>query len=233
MYDLRCNIAQVDRFRQFSKEWDIPMSDNQIIRVFTVDDHPLMMAGIAGTINAEPDMRVVAQASDGDQALAGFRKYGPDVTLMDIRMPNINGIDAITAIRAEFLRARIVVLTTAGGDIQALRAFKAGAVGYLLKNLLRTELVDTIRLVHRGQRRIPPEIAQQLAEHAADDALTPRELDVLRGIVKGHSNKAIAIKLNIVEHTVKNHIKSILSKLDANDRTGAAMIAIRRGYIDV
>jgi DNA-binding NarL/FixJ family response regulator len=209
------------------------MSEIQTIRVLTVDDHPLMMAGIAGEINAQPDMRVVAQASDGDDAIAKFRAHRPDVTLMDIRMPKVNGIDAITAIRAEFPRARIVVLTTASGDIQALRAFKAGAVGYLLKNLLRTELIDTIRMVHAGQRRIPPEIAQQLAQHAADDALTARELDVLRGIAKGQSNKVIAFNLNIVEHTVKNHIKSILSKLDANDRTGAAMIAVRRGYIDL
>ena len=209
------------------------MNEIPTIRVLTVDDHPLMMAGIAGEIDAQPDMRVVAQASDGEDAIAKFRAHRPDVTLMDIRMPRVNGIDAITAIRSEFPRARIVVLTTAAGDIQALRAFKAGAVGYLLKNLLRTELIDTIRMVHAGQRRIPPEIAQRLAEHAADDALTARELDVLRGIVKGQSNKLIASSLNIVEHTVKNHIKSILSKLDADDRTGAAMIAVRRGYIDL
>jgi DNA-binding NarL/FixJ family response regulator len=209
------------------------MSEIPTIRVLTVDDHPLMMAGIAGEINAQPDMRVIAQASDGDDAIAKFRAHRPDVTLMDIRMPKVSGIDAITAIRTEFPRARIVVLTTAAGDIQALRAFKAGAVGYLLKTLLRTELIDTIRMVHAGQRRIPAEIAQQLAQHAADDALTPRELDVLRGIIKGQSNKVIASTLNIVEHTVKNHIKSILSKLDADDRTGAAMIAVRRGYIDL
>jgi DNA-binding NarL/FixJ family response regulator len=209
------------------------MTATSVIRVLTVDDHPLMMAGIAGEINAQPDMRVVAQASDGDSAISQFRLHIPDVTLMDIRMPKVNGIDAITAIRADFPRARIVVLTTASGDIQALRAFKAGAVGYLLKNLLRTELIETIRIVHAGQRRIPPEIAQQLAQHAADDVLTARELDVLRGIVGGQSNKVIAYNLNIVEHTVKNHIKSILSKLDANDRTGAAMIAMRRGYFDL
>jgi DNA-binding NarL/FixJ family response regulator len=203
------------------------------IRVLTVDDHPLMMAGIAGEINAQRDMHVVGQATDGDEAIAQFRAHIPDVTLMDIRMPKLNGIDAITAIRGEFPRAKIVILTTASGDIQALRAFKAGAVGYLLKNLLRTELIDTIRSVHAGHRRIPPEIAQLLAQHAADDTLTARELDVLRGIAKGQSNKVIAFNLNIVEHTVKNHIKSILSKLDANDRTGAAIIAVRRGYIDL
>ena len=209
------------------------MSGNSTIRVLTVDDHPLMMSGIAGEVNAQPDMKVVAQASDGDEALVQYRAHRPDVTLMDIRMPKVSGLDAIEAIRAEFPRARIVVLTTAAGDIQALRAFKAGAVGYLLKNLLRTELVDTIRRVHVGQRRIPPEIAQQLAEHAADDALTPRELDVLRGVAKGHANKIVASDLNIAEHTVKNHIKSILSKLDATDRTGAVIIAMRRGYIEL
>ena len=209
------------------------MSDAKKIRVMTVDDHPLMMAGIAGEIDAQPDMQVVAQASDGEDAIAQFRLHAPDVTLMDIRMPKINGIDAISAIRAEFPSARIVVLTTASGDIQALRAFKAGAVGYLLKNLLRTELIDTIRKIHAGQRRMPSEIAQQLAEHAADDVLTARELEVLRGIAKGQSNKAIAANLNIVEYTVKNHIKSILSKLGANDRTGAVMIAVQRGYIDL
>jgi DNA-binding NarL/FixJ family response regulator len=209
------------------------MADTSKIRVLTVDDHPLMTAGISSEINAHADMSVVAQASDGDEAIQLFRTHRPDVTLMDIRMPNVNGIDAITAIRSEFPKARIVVLTSAAGDIQVLRAFKAGAVGYLMKNLLRTELIDTVRRVHAGQRRIPPEIAQQLAEHALDDALTGRELDVLRGVAKGHSNKIIGSDLNIAEHTVKNHIKSILSKLDVNDRTGAAIVAMRRGYIDL
>jgi DNA-binding NarL/FixJ family response regulator len=209
------------------------MTDIKQIRVMTVDDHPLMMAGIAGEINAQRDMTVVAQAEDGDEALACFRIHRPDVTLMDIRMPRVNGIDALTAIRSEFPKARIIILTTSTGDIQALRAFKAGAVGYLLKSLLRTELTDTVRHIHAGGRRIPPEIAQQLAEHSADDAITPRELDVLRAIADGQSNKAIASDLNIAEHTVKNHVKSILSKLDANDRTDAAMIALRRGYIEM
>lgn len=209
------------------------MADAHIIRVMAVDDHPLMMAGIAGEINAQPDMRVVAEASDGDEALRLFRKHHPDVTLMDIRMPKVNGIAAIAAIRREFPRARIVVLTTAGGDIQAVRAFKAGAVGYLLKNLLRTELVETIRLIHAGQKRVPQEIAQQIAEHAADDSISDRELDVLRGVAKGNSNKIIASDLNISEHTVKNHLKSILSKLDASDRTHAVMIALKRGLLDM
>jgi DNA-binding NarL/FixJ family response regulator len=209
------------------------MAEAHIIRVMAVDDHPLMMAGITGEINAQPDMRVVAEASDGDEALTLFRKHHPDVTLMDIRMPKVNGIAAIAAIRQEFPRARIVVLTTAAGDIQAVRAFRAGAVGYLLKNLLRTELVETIRLIHSGHKRVPPEIAQQIAEHAADDSLTDRELDVLRGVAQGNSNKIIASDLNISEHTVKNHLKNILSKLDASDRTHAVMIAIKRGFLDM
>ncbi|HEX8894100.1 MAG TPA: response regulator transcription factor [Terriglobales bacterium] len=208
------------------------MADAHLIRVMAVDDHPLMMAGISGEINAPLDMRVVAEASDGDEALILFRKYRPDITLMDIRMPRLNGIAAISAIRKEFPEARIVVLTTAAGDIQAVRAFKAGAVGYLLKNLLRKELVETIRLVHSGHKRVPPEIAQQIAEHAADDVITARELDVLRGVADGSSNKVIASNLNISEHTVKNHLKSILSKLDANDRTHAVMIGLKRGFLD-
>jgi DNA-binding NarL/FixJ family response regulator len=209
------------------------MTEKPPIKVLTVDDHPLMMAGISGEINARPDMQVVAQATDGDEALLLFRLHRPDVTLMDIRMPKVNGIDAINAIRAEFPKARIIVLTSTAGDIQVLRAFKAGAVGYLLKSLLRTELIETIRSVHAGQRRIPPEIAQQLALHATDDALTTREIEVLRGVVKGQSNKIIGSELKIAEHTVKNHIKSILSKMDADDRTGAAIMALRRGYIDL
>jgi DNA-binding NarL/FixJ family response regulator len=209
------------------------MAESHVIRVMAVDDHPLMMSGIVGEINAQPDMRVVAEASDGDQALALFRKHRPDVTLMDIRMPRVNGIAAIASIRQEYPHARIVVLTTAAGDVQAVRAFKAGAVGYLLKNLLRTELVDTIRLVYSGHKRIPSEIAQEIAEHAADDSITNRELDVLRGVAKGNSNKIIASDLNISEHTVKNHLKSILSKLNASDRTHAVMIALKRGFFDM
>jgi len=204
-----------------------------MIRVLTVDDHPLMMAGIAGEINAQPDMRVVAEATDGAEGIAAFREHRPDVTLMDIRMPNLSGLDALIAIRQEFPTARIVVLTTVGGDIHALRAFKAGAAGYLLKNTLRKDLIDTIRLVHSGKRRIPPEIAKELAEHSMDDALTARELDVLRGVARGSSNGEIASALNISEHTVKNHVKSILSKLGATDRTHAVMIGLKRGFIDL
>lgn len=209
------------------------MVEPRVIRVMAVDDHPLMMAGIVGEINAQTDMRVVAEASDGDEAVALFRQHRPDVTLMDIRMPKVNGITAITSIRQQFPLARIVVLTTSAGDVQAVRAFKAGAVGYLLKNLLRTELLETIRLVHSGHKRIPPEIAQQIAEHAADDSITIRELDVLRGVANGNSNKIIASDLHISEYTVKNHLKNILSKLNASDRTHAVMIALKRGFLDM
>jgi DNA-binding NarL/FixJ family response regulator len=204
-----------------------------VIRVLTVDDHPLMSAGIAGVIDSQPDMQVVAQATDGAQSVELFRTHQPDVTLMDIRMPHVNGLDAVTLIRQEFPQARIVVLTTVGGDVQALRAFKAGAVGYLLKNTLRKELVDTIRAVHAGQKRIPPEVANELAEHATDDMLTPRELDVLRGAAQGKSNAEIAAALYISMHTVKNHIKSVLSKLGAADRTHAVTVALRRGFIEL
>lgn len=209
------------------------MRETDVIRVMAVDDHPLMMAGIVGEINAQADMRVVAEASDGDEALALFRKHRPDVTLMDIRMSRVNGLAAISSIRREFPNARIVVLTTTAGDVQAVRAFRAGAASYLLKNLLRTELVETIRLVHNGHKRIPPEVAQQIAEHAADDSITTRELDVLRGVANGNSNKIIASDLNISEYTVKNHLKSILSKLNASDRTHAVMIALKRGFLEM
>ena len=209
------------------------MGENRVIRVMAVDDHPLMMAGIVGEINAQTDMRVVAEACDGDEALALFRKHRPDITLMDIRMPKVDGIAAIASIHEQFPQAKIIVLTTSAGDVQAVRAFKAGAVGYLLKNLLRTELLETIRSVHRGHKRIPPEIAQQIAEHAADDSPTTRELEVLRRVAKGNSNKVIASDLNISEHTVKNHLKSILSKLNASDRTHAVMIALQRGFLEM
>jgi DNA-binding NarL/FixJ family response regulator len=209
------------------------MNNVAVIRVLTVDDHPLMMAGIAGEINAQPDMRVVAEATDGAQGIVCFREHRPDVTLMDIRMPNVSGLDAVSAIRREFPAARIVVLTTVGGDMHALRAFKAGAVGYLLKNMLRKDLIDTIRHVHAGKKRIPPEIAKELAEHSMDNTLTSRELDVLRAVAQGNSNGGIASALSISEHTVKNHIKSIFSKLGATDRTHAVMIGLKRGFIDL
>jgi DNA-binding NarL/FixJ family response regulator len=203
------------------------------IRVLVVDDHPLMIAGIKGEIDAQPDMTVLAQAGDGEEALSLYRTYRPDVTIMDVRMPKLNGIDAIVAIREEFPKARIIVLTTAIGDVQAFRALKEGAVGYLLKNHVRKELTETIRAVHAGFKRIPPGIAQQLAEHLAGESLTARELDVLRKVAQGKGNKIIASDLEIAEHTVKNHIKSILGKLGADDRTGAVITAARRGYIEI
>ena len=209
------------------------MDPSQKIRVLVVDDHPLMVAGIVGEINAQADMTVVAQAADGEEALSLYRIHRPDVTIMDLRMPKLDGNDAIAAIRKEFPKARIIVLTTAIGYVQALRALRDGAVGYLLKNLVRKELTETIRFVHSGLRRIPPDIAQQLAEHVADEALTVRELDVLRMVAQGKGNKIIASDLEIAEHTVKNHIKSILMKLGADDRTGAVVTAARRGYIDI
>jgi len=208
------------------------MDKPQGIRVLTVDDHPLLRSGIVGVINAQPDMTVVAEAIDGEEAISLYRQHRPDVTLMDLRLPKTNGIDAIAAIRDEFPTARIIVLTTYGGDVQAMRAFRAGAVGYLLKSMLRTELIDTIRSIHAGHRRIPPEIATEMAEHAADDKLTYREIEVLRYVSAGNSNKIIAAQLNLSEHTVKGHLKNILSKLGANDRTHAVMIAIKRGFID-
>ena len=209
------------------------MSELQPIRVLVVDDHPLMRSGIAGEINAQPDMTVVSEATDGDEALTCFRTHLPDVTLMDIRMPNAGGLEAISTIRKEFPKARIVVLTMAAGDVQAVQALKAGAVGFLLKNTLRTELINTIRLVHSGQRRIPPEIAMLIAEHAPIDELSGRELEVLKEVALGNSNKVIAANLDISEHTVKNHLKSVLSKLHANDRTHAVTIALKRGFLDM
>jgi DNA-binding NarL/FixJ family response regulator len=202
------------------------------IRVLTVDDHPLMRAGISFEINAQPDMQVVAEAADGQDALVLFREHMPDVTLMDIRMPVLGGIDALRSIRKEFTSARVIVLTTVTGDIQAVRAFKEGAAGFILKDSLRGELVNTIRLIHAGERRIPPEIAQQMAQHVADDVLSVRELDVLQQVALGRSNKIIAGHLDITENTVKNHLKSILFKLNADDRTHAVMIALKRGYIE-
>jgi DNA-binding NarL/FixJ family response regulator len=202
------------------------------IRVLTVDDHPLMRGGISYEINAQPDMQVVAEAADGQEAIALFRAHLPDITLMDIKMPGLSGIEALRSIRQEFSNARVIVLTTATGDVMAFRAFKEGAAGFLLKDSLRTELVKTIRLIHGGGRRIPPELAQQMALHVTDDVLSVREIDVLQQVAQGRSNKIIASHLDVTENTVKNHLKSILAKLNANDRTHAVMIALKRGYID-
>ncbi|GAB3252737.1 transcriptional regulator [Chitinimonas naiadis] len=203
------------------------------ITILAVDDHPLLREGIAGVIEGQPDMQLVAEATNGKEAVARYREHRPDVTLMDIQMPEMNGIEAMIAIREEFPSARIVVLTTYQGDVQALRAIKAGAAGYLLKSMLRKELLETIRVVHSGRRRIPAEIAVELAEHVADDALSEREVEVLRLAATGSSNKRIGAQLNISEETVKAHMKSILAKLVANDRTHAVTIALKRGIIEV
>jgi DNA-binding NarL/FixJ family response regulator len=207
-------------------------ADNSSIRILAVDDHPLVRQGIAGLVAIQPDMTLVGEASNGRDAIQQFREHRPDITLMDLQMPEINGIDAIIAIRNEFPEARIVVLTTYVGDVQILRALKAGARAYLLKNLLHKELLDTIRAVHAGRKTLSPDASFQLAEHATDDALTPGEISVLRLIAAGNANKQIADQLSITEETVKGRVKNILSKLGANDRTHAATIGIKRGIIE-
>jgi two-component system, NarL family, response regulator len=204
-----------------------------MIRILTVDDHPLLQEGIAAVIEGEEDMRLVGQASSGREGIECYRSLQPDVTLMDLRMPDIGGIEAITAIRADFPNARIVVLTTFAGDAQAAAALRAGAAGYLLKNLVRKDLIDTIRAVHAGKRWIPPEIATEIATHVADEVLSGRELEVLQRVAAGKSNKQIAAELDISEGTVKTHMKSILPKLDASDRTHAVTIALKRGILDL
>jgi len=204
-----------------------------LIRILTVDDHPLLRKGIAALVNAEPDMKLVAEASNGQEAIESFRVHRPDVTLMDIQMPSFNGIEAINHIQGEFPGARIIVLTTYTGDAQVLRALKAGARGYVLKGHVHRELLETIRAVHSGQKKIPPDIAAELAEHAADDELTSREIDVLRLIAAGNSNKLIADQLSIGEATVKSHVTNILSKLGANDRVHAVTIGLKRGIIEL
>jgi DNA-binding NarL/FixJ family response regulator len=202
------------------------------IRVLAADDHPLLREGIAAVIAGQEDIELIAEATNGKEAIELFRLHHPDVTLMDLQMPVMNGIDAISAIRSDWPNARFIVLTTYQGDVQALRALKAGASGYLLKNMLRKELLDTIRVVHAGKKRIPPEIAAELADHVTDDALSDREIEVLRRVAMGNSNKIIAEQLTVSEATVKGHMKSILSKLGANDRTHAVTIAMKRGFID-
>jgi DNA-binding NarL/FixJ family response regulator len=202
------------------------------IRVLAVDDHPLLREGIAAVMQGEEDIELVAAATNGFQSIELFRLHRPDVTLMDLQMPGMNGIEAINEIRREFSNARFIVLTTYQGDIQVLRALKAGATGYLLKNMLRRDLLDAIRAVYAGRRYIPNEIAAELAEHVIDEALSAREVAVLRKVASGTSNKIIAAQLEVTEATVKGHLKSILSKLDANDRTHAVTIAMKRGFLD-
>lgn len=209
------------------------MKSCDTIRILAVDDHPVFRQGIAGLIEGQADMTLVGEASNGREAIQQFRAQRPDVTLMDLQMPDMNGLDAIIAIRNEFPQARIVVLTTYTGDIQVLRALKAGAQGYLLKNLLHKELLQTIRAVHAGKKALSPEASHEIASHVADDALTPAEVAVLRLIAAGNANKQISYQLSISEETVKSRVKNILSKLGAKDRTHAAMIGLKRGIIEL
>jgi DNA-binding NarL/FixJ family response regulator len=202
------------------------------IRILVVDDHPIFRQGIAGLLADQPDILLVAEAANGHGAIQQFRTHRPDITLMDLQMPEMNGLDAMIAIRGEFPDAKIIVLTTYTGDVQVLRALKAGARAYLIKNLLHKELLETIRAVQAGKKSLSPEVSYELAEHATDDLLTDGEIDVLRLIAAGNANKQIAAQLSITEDTVKGRVKNILSKLGAGDRTQAAMIALRRGIIE-
>jgi DNA-binding NarL/FixJ family response regulator len=208
-------------------------NESTTIRVLAADDHALLRHGIASLVNAQPDMELIAQAASGREALKQFRQHLPDVTLMDLQMPDMNGIEAMIGIRSEFPDARIIVLTTYAGDVQVIRALRAGARGYLLKGSVHTDLVETIRAVHSGKKRVLAEIAAELAEHAGDDELTARELDVLRLIARGNANKEIAAQLSLAEETVKSHVTRILNKLRANDRTHAVTIGLKRGIIEL
>jgi DNA-binding NarL/FixJ family response regulator len=206
--------------------------DSTPIRILSVDDHPLIRQGVAGLLDTQADLSLIAEATNGREAIQQFRRHRPDITLMDLQMPEMNGLDASIAIRGEFPEARIIVLTTYAGDVQALRALKAGARAYLLKDSLHKELLSTIRAVHAGKRSISPEVTFRLAEHATRDALTPAEVGVLRLIAEGNANKEIAAQLSTSEDTVKGQVRNILSKLDAKDRTHAAMIGLKRGIIE-
>jgi DNA-binding NarL/FixJ family response regulator len=209
------------------------MSDQASIRILSVDDHPLLREGIATIIQNQPDMVLVSQAANGAEAIEQYRNYQPDVTLMDLRLPDLSGIDVMIAIRTEFPQARIIMLTTFEGDVEIQRALEAGARGYLLKNMPPSELVQVIRQVHAGKKRIPAELAAQLAEHMSDDNLTAREIEVLQQVSGGNRNRDIAELLSISEETVKVHIKHIMDKLGAKDRTQAIAIAVRRGIIQL
>ena len=208
-------------------------SGSSQIRILAVDDHALVLDGIAGLVSVQPDMVMAGEASNGREAIQQFRVLHPDITLMDLQMPEMNGLDALIAIRNEFPDAKVIVLTTYAGDVQILRALKAGAQAYLLKSTLHKELLQTIRSVHAGKKALSPEVSYEIAEHATDDALTPAEIAVLRLIAAGNANKQIADQLSITEETVKSRVKNILSKLGANDRTHAAMIGLKRGIIEL
>jgi DNA-binding NarL/FixJ family response regulator len=208
-------------------------SAHNLIRILTVDDHPILRKGLAALVNAEPDLKLVAEASNGKEAIEAFRCHQPDITLMDLQMPGVDGIQAIEAICSEFPGARIIVLTTYTGDTQVVRALKAGARAFVLKGHVLDELLDTIRAVHAGKKRIPPDVAAELADHAIDDALTGREIDVLKLIAAGNGNKQIADELSISEATVKSRVTNILSKLCANDRAHAVTIGLKRGIIEL
>ncbi len=208
-------------------------STPSVIRILSVDDHPLLRKGIAALVNVEPDMKLVAEACNGEEAIEKFRVHRPDVTLMDLQMPGVNGIEAIDRILAEFPDARIIVLTTYHGDAQVLRALRAGARGYMLKGHVHRELLETIHSVMQGRKRIPPDIAEELAEHATDEELSVREIDVLRLIAGGNSNRQIADRLFVAEATVKSHVANILSKLSASDRSHAVTIGLKRGIIEL
>ena len=209
------------------------MSNQARIRVFSVDDHPLLREGIAAIINNQPDMQIVAQAANGSEAIQMFRQHQPDVTLMDLRLPDMSGIDALIAIRTEFPEARVVMLTTFEGDVDIRRSLEAGARGYMLKNMPPKDLVEVIRQVHAGKKRIPTEVAAHLAEYFGDDSLTEREIEVLQYVAGGNRNREIGERLFISEETVKVHIKHIMEKLGASDRTQAVAIAVRRGILQL
>jgi DNA-binding NarL/FixJ family response regulator len=203
------------------------------IRILSVDDHPVLREGLSAIIDSQPDMEMVAEAGSGAEAIEMFRLHQPDITLMDLRLPDMHGVDAIVAIRSKSPEAKIIVLTTYLGDVQAIRSLKAGAYGFLLKASLRRDLLDTVRAVHAGQKRVPSEVASEMAEYSSDDTLSPREIEVLKQVAAGNSNKIVADRLSISDDTVTAHMRSILSKLSANDRTHAVTIGLRRGFLEM